>query len=86
MMSLFSSFDALCAEYLGQKVGCGSSLIMSSTIVKKEVKNMGQKQKETSISTPSTQVNSKSQKKQHTTPRFAIELDGLNCFETIVSS
>ncbi|KAF9600537.1 hypothetical protein IFM89_010023 [Coptis chinensis] len=81
---LFSSpTSPVCAEYLGQKVGFGPY-----TQFKKEVKNMESRQNEsgTSNSTPSAQVSNKvPQKNQSMKPRFALELDGLNCFETVVS-
>ncbi|KAJ0104708.1 hypothetical protein Patl1_17389 [Pistacia atlantica] len=85
MNSMFSSFDAFSAEFLGQKVRAS---FVSAT---KKVNNMQSESKD------STRVNKTShmEKKQEGGPssskassgkaRFAPELDGLNCFETIVS-
>ncbi|XVF10283.1 hypothetical protein REPUB_Repub07fG0169400 [Reevesia pubescens] len=82
MNSIFSSFDALCAEFLGQAVKPsfasatnkdGNSLFSSRGVTNKVTETMKKKQ-EGNI-----------EKKQQRAPRFAPELDGLNCFETLVS-
>ncbi|GLT64643.1 hypothetical protein SLA2020_371230 [Shorea laevis] len=81
MNSMFSSFDAFCAEFLGQKVRAsfasspssgGSNLIRNRKAA--EVENGGRKQE------------AKAEKKrQQAAPRYAVEFDGLNFFETLVS-
>ncbi|XP_015069206.1 uncharacterized protein LOC107013841 [Solanum pennellii] len=100
MMSIFSSFDALSAEILGQKVnhswapptsdnkqqrGAGVGPIVSD-------RNIA-----VSVSPPSTSVTSKLNKTEEAPPpsssskspsrprrrKFAPELDGVYCFETI---
>ncbi|XWS61496.1 hypothetical protein CRYUN_Cryun07bG0130700 [Craigia yunnanensis] len=83
MNSIFSSFDALCAEFLGQAVRPsfasttnkdGNSFLLSSRgLTDKMTENMKKKQE------------GNVEKKQQRAPRFAPELDGLNCFETLVS-
>ncbi|XP_022738217.1 uncharacterized protein LOC111290962 [Durio zibethinus] len=82
MNSIFSSFDALCAEFLGQAVrpSFASSTYKDANSfpcsrgVTNKVTDTIKKKQEGNI-----------EKKQHRAPRFAPELDGLNCFETLVS-
>ncbi|MCL7050079.1 hypothetical protein MKW94_008981 [Papaver nudicaule] len=76
MNSIFSSFDAVCFEFLKQKIGSSSSTM--------EIKNNTGINKVNS--TPEPQVQKQEEKKRTSTRRFAVELDGLNCFETIVSN
>ncbi|KAG5255314.1 Avr9/Cf-9 rapidly elicited protein [Salix suchowensis] len=61
MNSMFSSFDAFCAELLGQKLRSSFPIATNDCNTKR-------------VSTVEKKV-----------PRFAPELDGLNCFETIVN-
>ncbi|OAY59734.1 uncharacterized protein LOC122723369 [Manihot esculenta] len=78
MNSIFSSFDALCGELLGQAIRFRSSDFASATthdLIKKP---------QQSSSLPSTE-DSKREQPPSKAPRFAPELDGLNCFETIVN-
>ncbi|KAJ6417481.1 hypothetical protein OIU84_003243 [Salix udensis] len=79
MNSMFSSFDAACNEFLNQKVKSSFAFTAmdSSTKVGEDdsIKNQ-----EGSSSRSWTR---KQEKKK--TPRFAPELDGLNCFETFVN-
>lgn len=85
LMSMFSTFDAFSAESLGHKV--------SFSGFKKEAKvpessspssgpqganDVGNKSKD-GIKKP--QVNPPHPRRQ---PRFAVELDGVHCFETII--
>ncbi|KAK8512009.1 hypothetical protein V6N13_073844 [Hibiscus sabdariffa] len=81
MNSIFSSFDALCAEFLGKAVrpffasathkdAISSSVSGSVGLVSQDMKKNQQGNVE---------------KKQRPAPRFAPELDGLHCFETLVS-
>ncbi|XVF12835.1 hypothetical protein REPUB_Repub08aG0154400 [Reevesia pubescens] len=84
MNSMFSSFDVLCAEFLGQAVtrtptfasttnkDCMSFL--SGRVEANKVRETMKKRQEGNV-----------EKKQQRAPRFAPELDGLNCFETLVS-
>ncbi|KAI3979031.1 hypothetical protein MKX01_016206 [Papaver californicum] len=77
MNSTFSSFDAVCFEFLQQKIGSLSS--------KEKIKNnTGGDDKVNS--TPKAQAQKQEEKRRTSTRRFALELDGLNCFETIVSN
>ncbi|OMP02774.1 hypothetical protein COLO4_10830 [Corchorus olitorius] len=86
---MFSVFDALCAEFLGQTIKPsfasasttskdGYSFFTSSTRESNNkaavAENMKKKQQEGNV-----------EKKQQRAPRFAPELDGINCFETLVS-
>ncbi|GMI95334.1 hypothetical protein like AT1G32928 [Hibiscus trionum] len=77
MNSIFSSFDALCAEFLGQT-------IRPSFASPTEKPGIG-----LFCGKVSEDMNKKQQgnveKKQQRAPRFAPELDGLHCFETLVS-
>ncbi|GMI76546.1 hypothetical protein like AT1G32928 [Hibiscus trionum] len=75
MNSIFSSFDALCAEFLGQAVkpffaSATHKDGVSGGVVPEDMK----KKQQGSV-----------EKKQQRAPRFAPELDGLHCFETLVS-
>ncbi|PIA56170.1 hypothetical protein AQUCO_00700490v1 [Aquilegia coerulea] len=89
MNSIFSSFDVLCGEFfLHQKVGffqSSSSSSSTATSINKvvDVKNTQSSQNERS-SEGNSQASKPSQQKQRRGPRFAPELDGLNCFETII--
>lgn len=85
MNSIFSSFDALCAELLGQSVkpsfasnsmkkGAADSFVNSRWITDKLSSEPTKKKQEGNV-----------EKKKQRAPRFAPQLDGLNCFETIVS-
>ncbi|KAJ6677432.1 hypothetical protein OIU85_010584 [Salix viminalis] len=89
MTSMFSSFDALCAESFGQKLnfsftapGEGSRPEVEST--KKSVMHEGNKDTSSASSkSPPASIN-KSLQQQRRRPRFAPELDGVHCFETIL--
>ncbi|GMP70738.1 hypothetical protein CsSME_00029461 [Camellia sinensis var. sinensis] len=81
-MSLFSSFDALCAEYLGQKVGFSWAKARKVDLDSSAVGH-GKKTSSPMIVKESSNK-SKEEGKQQRRPRFAPELDGVNCFETIV--
>ncbi|ESR59246.1 hypothetical protein CICLE_v10017302mg [Citrus x clementina] len=92
MMSVFSSFDAFFAESYGQKLkfskskdnGKNNNNVVNDRIMKKN-EDSG---RSTSTPRPPTanDANMMTQQKQTKTklPRFALELDGVNCFETIV--
>ncbi|KAI3944817.1 hypothetical protein MKW92_036611 [Papaver armeniacum] len=79
MNSIFSSFDAACFEFLNQKIKFSPSSMetkKNTTAVDNKVsseKQVEKKQEEKKKTTTSTR-------------RFALEFDGLNCFETIVSN
>ncbi|CDP21625.1 unnamed protein product [Coffea canephora] len=109
LMSLFSSFDALCAESFGQKSwapgaskshhqqqeegGSGSPLVVSSERKAAGLVSLddaGSKNKGKQGNMPSSPEANKSGDHHHRPlqqkrrPRFAVELDGLHCFETII--
>ncbi|KAG5229481.1 hypothetical protein OIU76_022773 [Salix suchowensis] len=81
MTSMFSSFDALCAESFGKKLNFSLPEVEST---KKSV--MHERNKDTSSASsksPPASIN-KSSQQQRRRPRFAPELDGVHCFETIL--
>ncbi|CAK7357463.1 unnamed protein product [Dovyalis caffra] len=87
MNSMFSSFDALSAEFLGLKVrssfalatmDCNSKRVLNGSGNSKVAEDKLIKNQEGS----STRSFTRKQEKKM--PRFAPELDGLNCFETIL--
>ncbi|OAY59733.1 hypothetical protein MANES_01G055000v8 [Manihot esculenta] len=78
MNSIFSSFDALCAEFLSQTIRSRSSNFASATTHDLITKP------QQSSSLQSTEDRKREQPPRKA-PRFAPELDGLNCFETIVN-
>ncbi|KAI3864116.1 hypothetical protein MKW98_031708 [Papaver atlanticum] len=79
MNSIFSSLETVCFEFLQQKIGSLSSIMKNNTGGDDKVN-----------STPEAQQVQKQKQEEESsrtsTRRFAIELDGLNCFETIVSN
>ncbi|KAL7213990.1 hypothetical protein ACSBR1_026422 [Camellia fascicularis] len=81
-MSLFSSFDALCAEYLGQKVGLSWAKERKVDLDSSAVDH--RKKTSSPMIVKESSNKSKEEGKQQRRPRFAPELDGVNCFETIV--
>nr|XP_033511129.1 uncharacterized protein LOC104092706 isoform X1 [Nicotiana tomentosiformis] len=96
MMSIFSSFDALSAEMFGQKVN--RSWAPASTEKKEQEQGLlplvsDRKNEASPPSTSSTgglkkgeeaTARSSSRPQQQKRPRFALELDGVHCFETIL--
>lgn len=83
-MSLFSAFDALLAEKFGQRVSLSwatskqqASPSSPSTIGKEGYSSSSHPNKPQQEHHPQQQ-----QKKRR--PRFAVELDGVHCFETII--
>nr|XP_009798506.1 PREDICTED: uncharacterized protein LOC104244730 [Nicotiana sylvestris] len=97
LMSIFSSFDALSAEVFGQKV---TSFWATSTETKQQQKGVGplvSDRKTGGVSPPSTSSTGGLKKGGEASPlpssscqqkqkrqRFALELDGVHCFETII--
>ncbi|KAK8530882.1 hypothetical protein V6N13_030814 [Hibiscus sabdariffa] len=78
MNSIFSSFDALCAEFLGQAIRpsfASSTQNAGEVVVTNKVLSQDTSRKQ----------QGNLEKKQQRAPRFAPELDGLHCFETLVS-
>ncbi|CAI0397586.1 unnamed protein product [Linum tenue] len=91
MMSIFSSFDALSGEFFGQKVNKLPSGLSRQANSGDSAKLDGGK----SSSSPSPAVEKKRQEGEGSHqeggkrraaggPRFAVELDGVHCFETLV--
>lgn len=82
MNSMFSSFDALCAELLGQSVRASLSSFAKGSSHAAASVDASKKQQGDSQPPPAC---IKKERQQQRAPRFAPELDGLNCFETLVS-
>ncbi|KDP25224.1 hypothetical protein JCGZ_20380 [Jatropha curcas] len=75
MNSIFSSFDALCAELLGQTIKSSFASATSYRLLRNP---------EQRTSSPPQETNQRHQQPLRP-PRFAPELDGLNCFETLIN-
>ncbi|KAB5521825.1 hypothetical protein DKX38_026144 [Salix brachista] len=89
MNSMFSSFDAFCAELLGQKLRSSFPLATNDCNTKR-VSTVGDDSKvaEDKLMKKNgegSSSRSSAGKQEKKVPRFAPELDGLNCFETIVN-
>ncbi|KAB1207761.1 hypothetical protein CJ030_MR7G017736 [Morella rubra] len=93
MNSMFSSFDGLFAEILGQAVrtsfpslnnGRGNTITCTRSSSSQPQHDAGVINK-----VETSDVNKKQQgvgkEQQRRAPRFALEFDGLNCCETLVS-
>ncbi|ESQ33491.1 hypothetical protein EUTSA_v10009230mg [Eutrema salsugineum] len=84
MNSMFSAFDAMCAEIMGIKVTADSSLsYVCNRSERKNSASSGGGGGQTASSLKKDEKAANSATKQ---PRFALELDGIHCFETIVRS
>ncbi|KAF3677149.1 putative pre-mRNA-splicing factor SF2 isoform X1 [Capsicum annuum] len=100
MMSIFSSFDVLSAEIFGQKLtrswppatsdnkqqpGMGPTVSDRKTaaVSLPSTSSTGGLNKVGEAAAPSTSK-SASRSQQQRRPRFAPELDGVHCFETII--
>ncbi|XP_052873971.1 uncharacterized protein LOC128279380 [Gossypium arboreum] len=81
MNSIFRSFDALWGELLGQAVRSS----FASTTNKDGVRLFNGRVKVTIEEDIKKKQQGNVEKKQQRAPRFAPELDGLHCFETLVS-
>ncbi|PWA97134.1 hypothetical protein CTI12_AA032250 [Artemisia annua] len=84
LMSIFSSIDAFCAESLSrQKLHFSNS----NSTAKQSLSTENTKTNDADHSPPKHLHSSpevKKPSKPQFRPRFALELDGVNCFETIV--
>ncbi|KAF9671056.1 hypothetical protein SADUNF_Sadunf12G0007100 [Salix dunnii] len=93
MMSMFSSFDAPSAESLGQKLRLlfsaskeGKSQPQVESKKKREMSEGSNDESSTSSSPKSSPENiNKPSQQQQMRLRFAPELDGVHCFETIIT-
>ncbi|KAH0762187.1 hypothetical protein KY290_018260 [Solanum tuberosum] len=89
MMSIFSSFDALSAELFGQKLSFSKP---SSTDTKQQGVGTLVSDQKTAASPPATSSTGILKKTGEASPpqqqqkrqRFALEFDGVHCFETII--
>ncbi|XP_049394001.1 uncharacterized protein LOC125858294 isoform X2 [Solanum stenotomum] len=100
MMSIFSSFDALSAEILGQKVNHswapptsdnkqqqGLAPLVSdrkTAVSPPSTSSPGELNKAGEAAAPSSSKSPSRPQQQRRRPRFAPELDGVHCFETIL--
>ncbi|KAK4744891.1 hypothetical protein SAY87_011203 [Trapa incisa] len=85
MNSMFSSFDALCAEFLGQTVKASFPSVRptrSSTGGRSSDELQGRRAGGIEDGAGETKKSIHQQQKMG--PRFAPELDGIFCFETLV--
>ncbi|KAF3634095.1 hypothetical protein P3S67_006902 [Capsicum chacoense] len=97
MMSIFSSFDALSAELFGQKLSLSRPPITDTkqqqgvgTVAASDHKNVASPPTTSSSTGGLIKKNgevpppSSSRQQQQKRQRFALEFDGVNCFETII--
>lgn len=84
MNSIFSSFDAFSAESMGLRFSAFGSVRSSIKDVSSNNINLMKSQDNPTKVSETNNVN-QIKKQESSKPRFAVELDGLNCFETIVS-
>ncbi|KAL6541463.1 hypothetical protein OROGR_010949 [Orobanche gracilis] len=84
-MSIFSSFDALCAEsFFGQKISlctCPAPSDKSTPVVESDDQKKKKKKGKDETLQPE---NKKEDRRRIRAPRFAPELDGVHCFETVL--
>ncbi|CAH8339190.1 unnamed protein product [Eruca vesicaria subsp. sativa] len=80
MNSMFSAFDAMCAEMMGKKV-TAASYICNPSERNGASSGVGGGQTASSLKKDEKATNFAAKQ-----PRCALELDGLNFFETIVRS
>ncbi|KAG2680640.1 hypothetical protein I3843_11G108700 [Carya illinoinensis] len=86
MNSMFSSFDAVCAELLGQTVRTSfSSIAKGTSNAAAAASSIDASKKQQGDAQPPPACAKKEIRPRQRVPRFAPELDGLNCFETLVS-
>ncbi|ESQ33533.1 hypothetical protein EUTSA_v10009742mg [Eutrema salsugineum] len=83
MNSMFSAFDAMCAEIMGKKFTADSSVsyVCNRSKRKNSAPSGAGGQIASSLKKDEKAANSATKQ-----PRFALELDGIHCFETIVRS
>ncbi|CAL9217171.1 unnamed protein product [Arabidopsis halleri] len=80
MNSMFSAFDALFAELMGKNLMASPFNATTATAKPAAIpQTQTQTQKKENASSKKVGLVQK-------TPRFALELDGLHCFETIIRS
>ncbi|XVE58274.1 hypothetical protein DITRI_Ditri04bG0157400 [Diplodiscus trichospermus] len=84
MMSMFSSFEALWADSHGQKMKFTSSAPTSTEQAKPKEVSCLKGNKEDTEKNSSPPATAKKPQQQRLRPRFAPELDGVHCFETII--
>ncbi|KAL7191024.1 hypothetical protein ACSBR2_023155 [Camellia fascicularis] len=96
MNSIFSSFEAVCAEFMGQTVKASLPIIPFSSNNKNNKVILQSQHKlisttknsnnniEEGKSSPPPPVSPSTSSQRKAAARFAPELDGLHCFETLV--
>ncbi|KAB2066991.1 hypothetical protein ES319_A09G196300v1 [Gossypium barbadense] len=87
MMSMFSSFEALLFDSHGQKKYTATSTPIEKAKPDEVSCSEGNKKETTEFNNLSKSSSSsvvKTPQKQRLRPRFAPELDGVHCFETII--
>ncbi|XP_019091270.1 PREDICTED: uncharacterized protein LOC109128775 [Camelina sativa] len=78
MNSMFSAFDALFAELMGKNLMASSFNATTTTATAAAPQTQTQKEDNASSKNMGSVIKK--------TPRYAVEFDGLHCFETIVRS
>ncbi|XVF53289.1 hypothetical protein PTKIN_Ptkin05aG0087500 [Pterospermum kingtungense] len=86
LMSMFSLFEALWADSHGHTMKFTAATLTSTEQAKPRdiVSSLQRNKKETDSKDISSTDSAKKPHQQHLKPRFAPELDGVNCFETII--
>lgn len=88
LTSIFTSFDAFCAEALGHKIGVSLSTTNEDVQQKQgqlastKIEGVKKAEQINNSSRESKKLEDSHQRKS----RFAPEFDGLHCFETIIRS
>lgn len=83
-MSIFSSFDALCAESVGQKVVFSWASSSNKGVPSQWISEKFHEVKKGKEVNDSSQTKKSEGRLPARRPRFAPELDGVHCFETII--
>uniref|UniRef100_A0A9I9CME3 Avr9/Cf-9 rapidly elicited protein n=1 Tax=Cucumis melo TaxID=3656 RepID=A0A9I9CME3_CUCME len=81
MNSMFSLFDAFAAEFL-----LGNNFVRASSSIPSFTPNNNNNAASSAVPKPLPSKKKEEPKPKNSSvkPRFALELDGLNCFETLV--
>ncbi|KAI4303592.1 hypothetical protein MLD38_039201 [Melastoma candidum] len=84
MNSMFSPFDLLLLELLGRKLCVVPDRFRQMDNEKNKKPSSEEKLTRVVFGSPSPAKSEISPKQRKNQPRFAVELDGLHCYETIV--
>ncbi|XWS38054.1 hypothetical protein CRYUN_Cryun19dG0098000 [Craigia yunnanensis] len=84
MLSMISSFEALWTDSHGQKMKLNAGPSSTEQAKPRKVSCLEGNKKETDSTNLSPPATAKKPQQQRLRPRFAPELDGVHCFETII--